>query len=132
MFKAIPISNASSKTTIQIVAIELDEGNVVVLFPEGAITRNGHLGEFKRGFEKVLELTNTEVKVVPFYIRGLWESMFSRANEKFKKSNKTSSVTVSFSRALNKQRANIVSVKQQVINLSTTSFVTNHSSHFSL
>ena len=88
MFKAIPISNASSKTTIQIVAKELDEGNVVVLFPEGAITRNGHLGEFKRGFEKVLELTNTEVKVVPFYIRGLWESMFSRANEKFKKSNK--------------------------------------------
>lgn len=122
MFKAIPISNASSKTTIQIVAKELDEGNVVVLFPEGAITRNGHLGEFKRGFEKVLELTNTEVKVVPFYIRGLWESMFSRANEKFKKSNKTSSVTVSFSRALNKQRANIVSVKQQVINLSTTSW----------
>ncbi len=122
MFKTIPISNASSKTTIQMVAKQLDEGNVVVLFPEGSITRNGHLGEFKRGFEKVLELTNTDVKVVPFYIRGLWESMFSRANEKFKKSNKTSSVTVSFSRSLVKEKANIISIKQQVIKLSTISW----------
>ena len=69
-----------------------------MIFPEGSITRNGHLGEFKRGFEKILELTTTDVKVVPFYIRGLWESMFSRASKKFKKSNKTNSVTVSFSR----------------------------------
>jgi acyl-[acyl-carrier-protein]-phospholipid O-acyltransferase/long-chain-fatty-acid--[acyl-carrier-protein] ligase len=58
MYNAIPISNASSKTTIQTIAKELDAGNIVVLFPEGNITRNGHLGEFKRGFEKVLELTS--------------------------------------------------------------------------
>ena len=29
-------------------AKELDEGNMVFLFPEGSITRNGHLGEFKK------------------------------------------------------------------------------------
>ncbi|MCB9097052.1 MAG: acyl-[ACP]--phospholipid O-acyltransferase [Arcobacter sp.] len=119
LFKTIPISSNSSKTTIKLVAKELDEGNIVVLFPEGSITRNGHLGEFKRGFEKILELTNTDVKVVPFYIRGLWESMFSRANKKFKNSKKTSIVTVLFSRALSKEKSNTIRIKQEVINLST-------------
>ena len=32
MFNAIPISNASSKTTIKIIAKQLDEGNIVVIF----------------------------------------------------------------------------------------------------
>ena len=122
MFKAIPISNISSKSTIQTIAKELDSGSVVVLFPEGSITRNGHLGEFKKGFEKVLELTQTEIKVIPFYIRGLWESMFSRANKKFKKSKRTSNVTVSFARSMNKSRANIVSVKKEVFELSSKSW----------
>ena len=122
MFNAIPISNASSKTTIKIIAKQLDEGNIVVIFPEGSITRNGHLGEFKKGFEKILQLTSTDVKVVPFYIRGLWESMFSRANQRFKNSNKTSSVTISFARYMKKENANIISVKKQIINLSTKSW----------
>jgi acyl-[acyl-carrier-protein]-phospholipid O-acyltransferase/long-chain-fatty-acid--[acyl-carrier-protein] ligase len=122
IFKCIPISNGSSKTTIKTIAKQLDEGNIVVLFPEGAITRNGHLGEFKRGFEKILELTSTDVKVIPFYIRGLWESMFSRASKKFKKSNRTNSVTISFSRMMKKEKANIISVKQELIKLSTKSW----------
>ena len=122
IFKCIPISNGSSKTTIKTIAKQLDEGNIVVLFPEGAITRNGHLGEFKRGFEKILELTTTDVKVIPFYIRGLWESMFSRASKKFKKSNRTNSVTISFSRMMKKEKANIISVKQELIKLSTKSW----------
>ncbi len=122
MFKAIPISNASSKSTLQTIAKELDKGNVVVLFPEGNITRNGHLGEFKRGFEKILELTNTDVKVVSFYIRGLWESMFSRANKKLKKSYKTNTVTVSFSKVIRKEKANVITIKKEVISLSTKSW----------
>jgi len=122
MFKAIPISGASSKSTIQIVAKELDAGNIVVLFPEGSITRNGHLGEFKRGFELILNQTNSEVKVVSFYIRGLWESMFSRANAKLKKSYRTNTVTVSFSKSMKKEKANIASVKKEVLALSTISW----------
>ena len=119
IFKAIPISNASSKSTLKIIAKELDEGNMVVLFPEGAITRNGHMGEFKKGFEKILELTTTDVKVISFYIRGLWESMFSRASKKFKNSSKTNCVTVSFSKVMNKEEANAISVKSEVVKLST-------------
>ncbi|OCL97153.1 acyl-[ACP]--phospholipid O-acyltransferase [Arcobacter porcinus] len=119
IFRTIPISSASSKSTIKTIAKELDEGNVVVLFPEGAITRNGHLGEFKRGFEKILEFTtNEDIKVVPFYIRGLWESMFSRANKRFKNSKKTNRVTVSFARMMSKNSADVVSIKNEVFALS--------------
>lgn len=122
MFGAIPISNSSSKSTMQTIAKHLDEGSIVVLFPEGSITRNGHMGEFKRGFEKILELTNSDVKVISFYIRGLWESMFSRANKKFRQSSRTNSVTVSFSKAIKKESANVVTIKNEVIRLSTESW----------
>lgn len=122
MFNAIPISGASSKSTMQLVAKELDEGNVVVLFPEGNITRNGHLGEFKRGFELILKQTNSDVRVVSFYIRGLWESMFSRANKKLKKSYRTNTVTVSFSKSMKKEKANISLIKKEVLALSTISW----------
>lgn len=119
IFNAIPISNASSKSTMQEIAKQLDEGHVVVLFPEGAITRNGHLGEFKKGFEKILEMTQSDVNVISFYIRGLWESMFSRASKKYKKSYKTKSVTVSFSKPIKKDKANVIRTKNEVIALST-------------
>ena len=122
LFKAIPISNASSKSTIIQVAKELDAGNVVVLFPEGSITRNGHMGEFKKGFELILSQTTTDVKVVAFHIRGLWESMFSRASAKLVKSYRTNTVTVSFSKTMQKEQVNIVSVKNEVVHLSTKSW----------
>lgn len=121
-FNAIPISSSSSKSTIKKIAQELDDGNVVVLFPEGSITRNGHLGEFKKGFEKVLEFTNSDVKVVSFYIRGLWESMFSRANKKLKDSYRTNCVTVSYSKPLRKEQSNAIRIKKEVMNLSITSW----------
>ena len=36
--------------------------------------------------------------------------MFSRANKKFKKSKKVNSVTVSFSRTMKKEKANVVTM----------------------
>ena len=121
-FHVIPISSTFSKSTIKSVAQALDEGSVVVIFPEGAITHNGHMGEFKRGFEKVLELTQTDVKVVAFYIRGLWESMFSRANKKMVKSYRTNSVTVSFSEPMKKQSVTCATIKDRIIELTTQSW----------
>jgi len=119
LIKAIPISGTSSKSSMQRIATELDNGSIIVLFPEGSISKNGHLGEFKKGFEKILELTQKDIKVVPFYIRGLWESMFSKANQKFKDSKKTNSVTVCFAKPMNKELANVKSVKNEVFLLSS-------------
>jgi len=62
----------------------LNKGEVVCLFPEGTISRNGHLTEFKRGYEKSAKAANDDVVIIPFYLRGLWGSQFSRSSEHLK------------------------------------------------
>jgi acyl-[acyl-carrier-protein]-phospholipid O-acyltransferase/long-chain-fatty-acid--[acyl-carrier-protein] ligase len=79
----IPISGSSSRTALQRINQLLSEGEVVCLFPEGAISRNGQLGEFKRGFEKAVE--GVDGVILPFYLRGLWGSRFSNSSEGLKK-----------------------------------------------
>jgi 1-acyl-sn-glycerol-3-phosphate acyltransferase len=54
----------------------LADGELLCIFPEGAITRDGQLGEFKGGIMKVLE--THPVPVVPLALRNLWGSFFSR------------------------------------------------------
>ena len=56
----------------------------VCLFPEGAISRNGQLGELRRGYERACKQANADVCIVPFYLRGLWGSQFSRSSSKLK------------------------------------------------
>ncbi|MEP7138241.1 MAG: MFS transporter [Caldimonas sp.] len=58
----------------------LDDGDLLCIFPEGAISRDGALGEFKGGVMKLLE-TNP-VPVVPLALKNLWGSFFSRAGGK--------------------------------------------------
>ncbi len=45
------------------------------LFPEGQLTRDGEVGEFKAGIEKIV--METPVPVVPMALKGLWGSIFS-------------------------------------------------------
>jgi 1-acyl-sn-glycerol-3-phosphate acyltransferase len=54
----------------------LNEGDLLCIFPEGALTRDGQLGEFKGGVMKLLE-TNP-VPIVPLALQNLWGSFFSR------------------------------------------------------
>lgn len=126
----IPI-NASSKDSLKLIASRLDSGDLVVLFPEGAITRTGHLGEFKKGFEKILSLTTSPIPVHAFYIRGLWETMFSRANKKFKDSALTNVVSISFSQDLSSS-ATAALVKKTVLELSNYSWKTHINSLHSI
>jgi 1-acyl-sn-glycerol-3-phosphate acyltransferase len=79
--KAIPIASAREDETIMQEAFdkvdqELAEGNVVCIFPEGGITRDGEIQRFRPGIEKVLE--RRPVPVVPVALRRLWGSWFSR------------------------------------------------------
>ena len=55
----------------------LDAGDLVCIFPEGGLTRDGQLGEFKGGVMKLLE--SNPVPVVPLALQNLWGSFFSRA-----------------------------------------------------
>ena len=56
----------------------LNNDEVVCIFPEGRLTSNGELGEFRPGVEKVLK--RTPVPVIPMALKGLWGSFFSHKN----------------------------------------------------
>jgi 1-acyl-sn-glycerol-3-phosphate acyltransferase len=79
--KAIPVApQAEDPLTYQRAFDEaravLDDGELLCIFPEGSITRDGQLQPFKGGVMKVLE-TNP-VPVIPIALRNLWGSFFSR------------------------------------------------------
>ncbi|MEZ5653774.1 MAG: MFS transporter [Burkholderiaceae bacterium] len=59
----------------------LRDGELLGIFPEGGITRNGELAEFRAGARRILETAQSEnltVPVVPIGLNGLWGSFFSR------------------------------------------------------
>jgi len=58
----------------------LDDGYLVCIFAEGAITRNGTLRRFKPGMERILK--GSDHPVIPVYLGGLWGSIFSFARGK--------------------------------------------------
>ena len=62
--------------SLQKIADALDAGRLVVMFPEGRLTRSGHMLPFGRGVELILKGTKTDVPVVPACIDGMWESVF--------------------------------------------------------
>ena len=82
IFNVIPVSAGASKGALEEINKSLNNGDVVCLFPEGTISRTGQLGEFQRGYEKAAE--EAKAVILPFYIRGLWGSWFSRSSEKLK------------------------------------------------
>ena len=79
-FGVIPIAAGQSKEALRQINELLRAGEVVCLFPEGAISRSGQLGEFKHGYEHTVE--GVDGIILPFYLRGLWGSRFSRSSIK--------------------------------------------------
>lgn len=79
--KAIPIAGAKEDAALMERAFaevdkELAAGNIVCIFPEGGITRDGSMQPFRPGVERILAAR--AVPVVPLAVRGLWGSIFSR------------------------------------------------------
>ena len=54
----------------------LADGDLLAIFPEGGLTRDGELAEFKGGIMKILQ--SQPVPVVPMALGNLWGSFFSR------------------------------------------------------
>jgi acyl-[acyl-carrier-protein]-phospholipid O-acyltransferase/long-chain-fatty-acid--[acyl-carrier-protein] ligase len=79
-FGVVPIAAGQSEESLAAIHQLLKKGEMVCLFPEGAISRNGHLGKFHSGYQRAVEGL-TEGVIVPFYLRGLWGSKLSRADE---------------------------------------------------
>jgi hypothetical protein len=79
--KAIPVAPAKEDPEVyerafQIVATELRDDNLVCIFPEGRLTADGEIREFRPGMLRILK--ETPVPIVPMALTGLWDSMFSR------------------------------------------------------
>ena len=83
--KAIPIapaheSMATMRAAFDRIARELEDGELVCIFPEGKITSDGALNAFKPGVEMIVR--RTPVPVIPLALVGLWGSFFSRKGGK--------------------------------------------------
>jgi len=121
-FKVIPISTSGGRKSLDAVASYLEKGEVVCIFPEGSISRSGHLGEFKKGFELATAQVVNGV-IIPFYIGGLWGTKWSRSNSNFKEreNNTKKDVIISFGKPID-IKMNATQVKQQVFELSSDSW----------
>ncbi|HEV3008284.1 MAG TPA: MFS transporter [Burkholderiales bacterium] len=79
--KAIPIAPAHEDAAMlerayEAIARELADGQIVGIFPEGKLTSDGEMNEFRSGIMKILE--RTPVPVIPMALSGLWRSLFTR------------------------------------------------------
>ncbi len=79
--KAIPIASRKENPEILEQAYQrmhgvLSAGDVLGIFPEGAITHDGTIQPFKPGIERIL--ASQPVPVVPVALCHLWGSLFSR------------------------------------------------------
>jgi len=79
--QAIPIAGAMEDEQLMNEAFErVDEdlaaGNIVCIFPEGGITRDGEVQRFRPGIEKII--ARRAVPVLPVSLGRLWGSWFSR------------------------------------------------------
>jgi len=78
---AIPISAEHGRRALTAsidAAVEAaSAGEVVVIFPEGKITRGGQMDSFRAGMERIAGRAG--VPIVPAYLHGLWGALASRA-----------------------------------------------------
>jgi 1-acyl-sn-glycerol-3-phosphate acyltransferase len=78
--RMIPIDSARNNPALLRRALEqidtaLKNSELVCLFPEGRLTRDGDISRFRPGVEKIVQ--RRPVPVVPLALRGLWGSFFS-------------------------------------------------------
>jgi 1-acyl-sn-glycerol-3-phosphate acyltransferase len=84
--RAIPIAGAKEDPQVMEDAFaEVDkalaEGEIVGIFPEGKLTTDGEIAQFKAGVERILK--TRPVPVVPMALRGMWASVLSKQDARW-------------------------------------------------
>lgn len=82
--KVIPIAGKNENEDILNKAMltikdALQSGDIICIFPEGEITYDGKLNNFRPGIEKII--VESPVPVIPMVLNGLWGSLFSRKHK---------------------------------------------------
>ena len=80
---AIPIASRKENPELlerafEQIADSLEKGQLVCIFPEGRITRDGALNVFRPGIERIVQ--RNPVPVIPIALRGLADSLFARGS----------------------------------------------------
>jgi 1-acyl-sn-glycerol-3-phosphate acyltransferase len=80
--RAIPIvpkkvSEEGLKKAMKEIEVRLEQQELVVLFPEAYISKDGNMIPFKRGISELTK-TNKNITIIPMAISGMWGSWFSR------------------------------------------------------
>jgi acyl-[acyl-carrier-protein]-phospholipid O-acyltransferase/long-chain-fatty-acid--[acyl-carrier-protein] ligase len=85
LMKAIPIAMEDPPKRIveslRAARKALDDGYMVCIFAEGALTQNGLMRGFRPGFERIVR--GTSHPIIPIYIGGTWGSVFSHYHRGF-------------------------------------------------
>ena len=97
----------------------LAAGELVMIFPEGKLTRDGSMQPFRRGVEDIL--ARNPVPVIPAAMHGLWGSRFSMAKGKTRLNRRRRGllreVRLRFGQTMPAEGQTAVSLQQQVSEL---------------
>ncbi len=82
--KAIPVAGRKENPEMYEQAFAsvreaLSNGDIVCIFPEGGLTPDGSIQEFRAGVERIIK--ETPVPVIPMALNNLWGSLFSRKDK---------------------------------------------------
>ncbi|MCK9372951.1 MAG: MFS transporter [Sulfuricurvum sp.] len=75
--EVIPISSTGAKEAFKHARIRLQNRDIIALFPEGSISHDGEIGKIYPGYRVIA--AHQEGVIVPFYIDGIYGSVFSRS-----------------------------------------------------
>lgn len=82
LMKVIPVYRGRDvRKTFEMAREALEKGELVCIFAEGAITRNGHILPFRKGLEKITE--GLSIPIIPVNLDNAWGSVFSYDRGKF-------------------------------------------------
>jgi acyl-[acyl-carrier-protein]-phospholipid O-acyltransferase / long-chain-fatty-acid--[acyl-carrier-protein] ligase len=118
LVQCIPIDVRQSHSAIRAATEKIAEGEIVCLFPEGALERAGTLLRLHRGYELIARHANAAV--VPVWLDQLWGSIFSFQGGKFfRKLPKRIPypVTIAFGKPLEADAADIATVREELLKL---------------
>jgi acyl-[acyl-carrier-protein]-phospholipid O-acyltransferase/long-chain-fatty-acid--[acyl-carrier-protein] ligase len=116
LFGAIPISSGRARDGMRLAVERLRAGEVVCLFPEGAMTRTGTLLRLRKGFEVISR--QADVPVVPIWLDQLWGSIFSfEGGRYFRKLPRRVPypVTVAFGKPIAAEDTNVALVRERLL-----------------
>lgn len=115
---AIPISPARAKEGVRAAAERLAAGEIVCLFPEGALTRTGTLLRLRKGFEIIARKGGAPV--VPVWLDQLWGSVFSFEGGRFFRKMPQHwpyPVTVAIGAPIAPEKADVALVRERLLEL---------------